>query len=143
MSSQERVNQKRKKSVKTMASFASFRHHVWRMQAAWTNFVFFLFVFLPYKGILYPVMSPGGLSKEQVAAPFACGHPLMPPSPLLWWVILMLIPMMIDINKGTITLGGVSMSNMITRCTLDLFIILLFSLTFKALQGCKCAGEQC
>ena len=37
-----------KKKVKTIASFASVRHHGWRMQAAWTNLVEFMrpFVYL-------------------------------------------------------------------------------------------------
>ena len=36
---------KEKMSVKTMASFASIRHHKWRTQAAWTKRLTFKFFF--------------------------------------------------------------------------------------------------
>ena len=34
--------EKKKRSVKTMASYACNRHHGWRTQAAWINFTLFM-----------------------------------------------------------------------------------------------------
>ena len=42
------------------------------------------------------------------AVPLACGHPLTPPSPFYGGLMIPMMMMIIDRNKGTLTLGGVS-----------------------------------